>query len=341
MHKILVIEDNEGVRENIAEILSLSGYEVETAIDGIDGIEKARNYEPDLILCDIMMPKLDGFGVLKIVSEDARLKDRPFIFLSAKTDNEDVRRGMGIGADDYITKPFDDLSLLEAIEVRLKKFQNANENRRDLLLSSTKLEQAFSTLLEDTEERKFSEKEYIYEHGKTPRWIYYVVSGLVKHKYMNDLGKEIILEVWKEGEIFGIEAPYMDNRYFGSAVAFRDSKIRCIKLDIFKEAVKSDPNMANYLIDVICNRKRNYAHSLGMIAYSSVRKKVANSLVFFSDLYGSNDIEVSREDLAARATTAKETLIRALSDFKSENLIKTSKGMIHILDKKALESMPT
>jgi DNA-binding response OmpR family regulator len=104
--KILVIEDNSEVRENLEEILELSGYEVVVAEDGKVGVDKAISEKPDLILCDVMMPRLDGFGVLNILSKRSQTADIPFIFLTAKTEKSDFRRGMNLGADDYITKPF-------------------------------------------------------------------------------------------------------------------------------------------------------------------------------------------------------------------------------------------
>src|SRR4051812_45364704 len=106
MKKILLIEDNEDIRENTAEILALANYIVVTAPDGKVGVEEAFKTKPDLIICDIMMPVLDGYGVLHMLHKNKETQDTPFIFLSARTDRCDVRKGMDIGADDYITKPF-------------------------------------------------------------------------------------------------------------------------------------------------------------------------------------------------------------------------------------------
>jgi CheY-like chemotaxis protein len=121
MKKILIIEDNTEVRENLSEILSLSGYQTISAENGKVGVEKALNDRPDLILCDVMMPELDGFGVLHILSKQPITSDVPFIFLTAKAEKDDFRKGMALGADDYIVKPFDDTILLQTIETRLKR----------------------------------------------------------------------------------------------------------------------------------------------------------------------------------------------------------------------------
>ena len=127
MKKILVIEDNKDILENTAEILELSHYHVFAAANGKEGIEKALASKPDLILCDIMMPELDGYGVLHMVQHNPELQNTPFIFLTAKTEKEEVRRGMSLGADDYITKPFDPTDLLNAIEGRLKKAETIRQ----------------------------------------------------------------------------------------------------------------------------------------------------------------------------------------------------------------------
>src|SRR5471030_469307 len=119
--KILIIEDNTDIRENVVEILDLAGYTVFEADNGKTGVELATKNLPDLILCDIMMPELDGYGVLYMVNKNPETAAIPFIFLTAKAERVDLRKGMEMGADDYLTKPFDDMELLNAIESRLKK----------------------------------------------------------------------------------------------------------------------------------------------------------------------------------------------------------------------------
>lgn len=121
MRKILVIEDNEDVRENTADILELANYDVATAENGKIGVEKAKQFHPDVVVCDIMMPELDGYGVLERLSKNSETASIPFIFLTAKTDKADMRMGMNLGADDYLTKPFEEKELSEAIASRLRE----------------------------------------------------------------------------------------------------------------------------------------------------------------------------------------------------------------------------
>ncbi len=152
MESILVIEDNISLKENICTILENSGYSVTSAQDGIEGIKELSDNEFDVVICDIMMPKLDGYEVLDIIS-GLKLKSPPnFIFLTAKSERQDLRKGMEMGADDYITKPFTRDELLKAIRTQI--------NKRDKLLSKINAETELLSILKEnfTKEDNDSEK---------------------------------------------------------------------------------------------------------------------------------------------------------------------------------------
>ena len=121
MKKILVIEDNQEMLENIAEMLELFNYSVIKAHTAATGVENAKSEKPDLIICDIMLPDFDGYKVLQLLEEEPSTKSIPFIFLTAKAEKSEIRKGMNMGADDYITKPFDKADLINAVEARLKR----------------------------------------------------------------------------------------------------------------------------------------------------------------------------------------------------------------------------
>ena len=121
MIRILIIEDNSTIRENTAELLELEGYSTLTASNGKTGLAKIKINIPDLILCDLRMPEMDGFTVLKNLGEHPDLKRIPFIFFSAKSEKMEINQGMKAGADDYLTKPFELEDLLATIEKCLKK----------------------------------------------------------------------------------------------------------------------------------------------------------------------------------------------------------------------------
>jgi DNA-binding response OmpR family regulator len=121
MKKILVIEDEPEMRRNIMALLRYHDYKPVAADNGADGVEAARREMPDLILCDVMMPRLDGYGVLKALQSEPGMAHIPFIFLTAKGEKDDLRDGMNLGADDYLTKPFANAELVRAIEARLRR----------------------------------------------------------------------------------------------------------------------------------------------------------------------------------------------------------------------------
>ncbi len=121
MSKILVIEDTQSLRKDIIEMLSYEGFNVRGAEDGIKGVESAREFMPDLIICDILMPGLDGYGVLAELKKDPGITTTPFIFLTAKADKSDMRKGMEMGAYDYLTKPFSASELIAAVHTQLQK----------------------------------------------------------------------------------------------------------------------------------------------------------------------------------------------------------------------------
>ena len=116
MIRILIIDDHETILENTAELLDMEGYETITALNGKDGLEKVIRLVPDVVLCDLRMPKMDGFTVLKRMGEHPDLKRIPFIFFSAKSEKIDIKLGLDSGADDYLTKPFELVDLLNSIE---------------------------------------------------------------------------------------------------------------------------------------------------------------------------------------------------------------------------------
>jgi DNA-binding NarL/FixJ family response regulator len=134
MTRILIIEDEDTIRQNVFEMLEFEGFEAFEAADGLAGLEVAREQLPDLIICDIMMPELDGFGVLEELRSDSATATTPFIFLTAKADRDSVRVGMNLGADDYLTKPFTQAELMQAVHSRLDRHSTIESQRLEALL---------------------------------------------------------------------------------------------------------------------------------------------------------------------------------------------------------------
>ena len=349
MKKILVIEDNHEVRDNLAEILELSNYAVITAENGKVGVEKAMQEIPDLILCDVMMPELDGFGVLHILDKKPATSDIPFIFLTAKAEKTDFRKGMNLGADDYITKPFDDVELLDAIEMRLKKSERLKtvfDGTREGLssfINEARGQKELEKLSEEREVKKFRKKDFIYQEGDHPRRLYFVASGSVKTFRTNELGKEYITHIFKSGEFIGYQALLQEGPYTESAMALEPSEISFIPKEDFVALLHNNRDFAARFIKMLANNVSEKEGQLLSLAYNSIRKRVAEALVVLQSKYeknGSANIIILRDDLAAMVGTAKESVIRTLSDFKNEGLISIDGSQIVILNQKALEEMP-
>jgi CheY-like chemotaxis protein len=186
------------MRENIAEILSLAHYNVATATNGKEGVAITESEKPDLIICDIMMPELDGYGVLHMLTRNTETASIPFIFLTAKAERSDLRKGMEMGADDYLTKPFDDLELLNAVESRLKKsdilkkeFSKNLDGLQEFIADARGIE-ALQKLSEEKPLKFYKRKEEIYQEGNYPRGIYFIAKGKVKPVKVAILQKNLL-----------------------------------------------------------------------------------------------------------------------------------------------------
>lgn len=345
MKKVLIIEDNTEVRENLAEILELDGYQCLTAENGKIGVEAAMENKPDLIICDIMMPVLDGFGVLKIINKNKDLMHIPFMFLTAKAEKTDFRKGMGLGADDYITKPFDDVELLEAIEMRLKKGEEYNKIRENTAAFAKSFYDEnnaisnFNAFVKSFEVRKYNKKDIIYELAQYPRWVYYLKSGLLKSFQTNDYGKELITHFIEPETIFGYEPLLINGKYKENVTSITNSEVALIPLEDFQKFLFSNQDFNHYFIKILSKSGGYYQNQLLNFAYSSVRKKVANSILELNSFDNEAGITLNRSEMASFAGIAKETLIRTLSDFKSEKLIEIHDHKIEVIDKIGLINM--
>src|SRR5699024_9693877 len=207
MKRILLIEDNRDILDNMSEILELAGYEVFLANDGKMGFFKAMECLPDLIISDIMMPVLDGFGLLHLVQKKEELRNIPFIFLTAKTDRVDFRKGMNMGADDYITKPFNDTELLNAIESHLEKVERKQEEtKRENSFYSVNENSALQTLVKDRESNHYGKRQLVFMEDNRPHFLFYIKKGKLKAFKVSDDGKELIVGLYRDRDFLGYTA---------------------------------------------------------------------------------------------------------------------------------------
>lgn len=349
MKTILVIDDNTEIRENTAEILTLAGYQTYTAENGKRGVEIAGREKPDLIVCDIMMPELDGYGVLHLLKNRPETENIPFIFLTAKTERGDFRKGMELGADDYITKPFDDIELLKAIEIRLKKLniiqaqyaqgeQGANE-----LLKELKGSGLFTLDPNEYDSERIPKKSIVYHEGKRPKFLYHLKSGKIKTFRIHEDGKEYITNLYSAGDYLGHVALLENSSYDDTAEVLEEAEVVMIPKEDFVTAVFNDMNIATRFIKLISRDVKEKEERLLRLAYDSLRKRVAKALVDIHQKFNPNgdqqSIDIPREDIAQYVGTATESLIRTLSDFKSEKLIEIREGKIRILQTEKLRNL--
>jgi CRP/FNR family transcriptional regulator, cyclic AMP receptor protein len=351
MKKILLIEDNDDIRTNTAEILELSNYKVIVATNGKTGVEKAIEQKPDLIICDIMMPLLDGYGVLHAIHKNDAIKNTPFIFLTAKTERSDFRKGMELGADDYITKPFTGAELLNAVDSRLKKLEQLKHDISpgleglDQIMQISSGNNAYQNFIVDRNINKYKKKQTIYTEGNHPNRLYYVIKGKIKAFKSNEDGKELVTDLYCPGDFLGYVALLEGDIYKDTTEALEESELAVIPREDFDELMNTNKEMTRSFIKLLANNISVKENQLLSIAYNSLRKKVADALLILQKKYQASKeedfvIDISRESLATIAGTAKESLIRTLSDFRTENLIDINKdGSIRIINKKKLEQL--
>ncbi|MEO8773721.1 MAG: response regulator [Gelidibacter sp.] len=350
MKKVLLIEDDAVLRENTAELLELLSYQVITAANGKIGVEKAIHQHPDIIVCDIMMPVLDGYDVLEALSNDAQTKYIPFIFLSAKTERQDVRKGMNLGADDYIEKPFSESELVSAIESRLAKvsilteFRNNSEpdqieNTVSEIRTLEDLRMFFET---DGKSFNFEQGDVIYNEGQNSNYIFLIHEGVVKCHRFDEQGKELTTALHKTSDIFGYTSFIQNIPYQETSTAIRNVELLGISKDQLKLILDANQNVTLELIQLLTDDLKGVKDQLLQMAYSSVKKKTASTILKFAEKLNrkpGDPIKISRGDLASVAGIATETLIRCLSDFKKDGLIEIDGRNIRILDIQKLQDI--
>jgi len=342
MNSILVIDDNADIRDNTAEILELAGYKTFTAENGKQGVDIALKEKPSIIVCDIMMPELDGYGVLHLLRKNQETQNIPFIFLTAKTERSDFRKGMEMGADDYITKPFDDIELLNAIEARLKKSEILEskylptQQGVSQFIKDVKDSGLIKHLSEQYEIESYPKKQTVYQEGKKPRFLYYLSKGKVKTFKAHPDGKEYITDLYRQGDFIGYAALIEDKNYDDAALVLEEAEIMQIPREDFLQMVYSDITIAAKFIRIVTQNVKEKEERLLNLAYSSLRKRIAKALVDIHSKFNTDaqnkPIEFSRDDIAQYVGTATESLIRTLSDFKAEKLIEINAGKISILN---------
>ncbi len=348
MKKVLLIEDDTVLRENTAELLELSNYEVLTAPNGMEGVALAKSEIPDIIVSDIMMPELDGYGVLEALAKNEQTKYIPFIFLSAKTERKDVRKGMNLGADDYITKPFEEEELLSAIDSRIAKasiLQDQRANPEDSILPENEM-RSLNDLKNFFDDNGtvfiFKKDQAIYSEGEHSNYIYLVLNGIVKCHQLDEDGKELTTALHKEDDLFGYTSFTQNTIYQESATPIVETKLVGISKVDLKEVLDKNHSVTLELIQLLTEDISVVKEQLVHMAYSTVHRKTASTILMFAEKLNcrpDEHIRISRNDLASVAGVATESLIRTLSHFKKLGIIEVEGRNIKILDLKQLKDI--
>lgn len=345
MRKVLLIEDDAILRENTSELLELSNYTVVTAVNGKMGIEKAKEILPDIIVSDIMMPVVDGYGVLEALSNNNATKYIPFIFLSAKTERQDVRKGMDMGADDYITKPFNEDELISAIESRiakaaiLKEERGKDKNTEEEIRTLNDLKNFFD---DNGTTFNYQQNDIIYKEGHNSNNIYLIAKGLVKCHKLDEQGKELTTALHKEDDLFGYTSFTQNIPYKETATALKDTKMVGLSKSELKDLLSNNHKVTLELVQLLTDNLAGVKDQLVQMAYSSVNKKTASTILKFAEKLNrkpEDPIKISRNDLASVAGIATESLIRTMSNFKKQGLIEIEGRNINILDLKKLKQI--
>ncbi|AUP81330.1 response regulator [Flavivirga eckloniae] len=348
MKKVLLIEDDTVLKENTLELLELSNYEVITAPNGEVGVDLAVNDIPDVIVCDIMMPEMDGYRVFEILSENEKTKYIPFIFLSAKAEHTDIRKGMNMGADDYITKPFSEEDLICTIESRLAKASILKDWRDKPVLQTTEENQIktlndLKNFFDDNgKQYNYNSEDIVYNEGDHSNFIYLITKGLIKTYKLNEQGKELTTALYKEDDLFGYTSFAQNIPYRETAKAIKDSQLAAISKSEFRDLLDHNHEVAIALIQLLTDNLAGVKNQLLQMAYSSVNKKTAKTLVEFAKKMNrkpEDPIKISRSDLASVAGIATETLIRTMTNFKKQGLIDIEGRHIKILDLEKLQQV--
>jgi CRP/FNR family transcriptional regulator, cyclic AMP receptor protein len=287
---------------------------------------------------------------LHAIHRNEFLKNTPFIFLTAKTERSDFRKGMELGADDYITKPFTGTELLSAVEGRLNKIDALREEFAPgiegvaSLMQAVSGKEALQRLTQDRNINRYKKKEIIFSEGNHPANLFYILKGKVKTYKVNENGKELVTELFSPGDFLGHVALLEGTVYKDTAEALEETELAVIPRDDFNELLNKNAEATKKIIQLLAGNISGKENQLLALAYNSLRRKVADALLMLQKKYkdGSNNnymIDLSRENLATIAGTATESLIRTLSDFREEKLIDIRNGNIVVLDEEGLEKM--
>lgn len=346
MNKILIIEDHLEVRDNLQELLELCNYEVLAAPNGESGIQQAISYQPDLILCDIMMPGIDGYEVLATLAQHPETAAIPFIFLTARADKADIRRGMLLGADDYLTKPFEEQELLRAIQIRLHKshllkqpFQRSHEGLHSFLFQAR---QEGGLPLDSSVEPgilKYEPGQFIFRENEPARHLHFLASGKVR-LYRPQPEPPAVFTDYEKGNFFGYKALISGEKYLHHAQVLEPTEVSLLSKDDFFLLLLYNRTFSIRFIQLLANQvKEQEKQLLSMVQQVSNRKVAGAILELCPPRAAGGQAEIPVTDIQTRSRIANLTLTIALRHLDREEAISLRQDCIQLLDTGKLRAL--
>ena len=344
--KVLIVEDEPAQMQLTRQALESHGtFQLSFAENAQIAFQRLSEDVPDLVLMDLGLPDADGLDVCRRLKEDERFRWLPVIMLTGRSTIVDKITGLEVGADDYLTKPFDDTELLNAIETRLRRTEmfrqyDSSPEGLDAFMKDAGQVLNLKDLGKDKKVKTFKKKMEIFAEGDSPTHVYLVKSGNVKVFKSHPDGKELITNLYKANDYFGFESILENSLYKESASAMEDSEVVVIPKHDFLALLHSNAEVSRVFISLLCQKVKEKESQLLNLAYNSVRQRTAEALLKVFHLKDSDQkLSVSRDDLAKMVGTASESVIRVLSDFKDEGLIDIESGKIKILAPNKLENV--
>lgn len=333
--RILIIEDDPVLSNNIEELLLLAGYDVCNTDNGIKGLQLAREFNPHLVLSDILMPGTDGFSVLHAFRANHESSSVPIIMMTGKTDNSTFRQAMEKGADDFLFKPFKDIELLNAIERRLMKseetaravipiFNSPNEN--------VKQNNHLDQLLADAEEITAGKGEVIFAQGQAPNHVYFIAEGIVCTYRVNGNARVFASNLLTRDQLLGYQAVFDNEPRKEKAQALTNSVLKKIPVKHFKNAILNHPEISEYFLQYMSKALSYKEEEIMRVAYDSVRYRISKKLLELHEINNGQGVDIPRIILAQSVGTSPETLARTLRELKDMQMITTSGKKIFIPD---------
>ncbi|GAB3638101.1 response regulator [Hymenobacter arcticus] len=349
MKTILLLEEDAASRARIAAVLELAGYGVHTAHSGRAGVALALAHPPDLVLCAVGLPVLDGYGVLAQFTQHPRLAGVPFLLLANEFDHADQRRAMALGADDYLAQPLADDELLGAIGGRLARFGHLQAGH-DLaapgglgeFVADARATARLDHLAGHRKAHPVRRRHEVYLEGDEATRAYFVQAGRLKTLKTNAEGKALLTGLYGPGEFVGYLPLLEHSLHRDSAVAIDDSELVYISQEDFTQLLHH-AEVGPQFMRLLAGRVSEREQQLLDMAYHSIRRRVADVLLHLHEQAGgpaAPAIQLAREDLAALVGTAPESLIRTLREFKQAGLLELTAKTIRLLEPEKLRHTP-